>query len=399
VTRRSLPDLTNAQVKKLAKANFLGAFFIIFNALAWGNVYFYFGYYWLALFSFSYSSLAWRILVLNEKGQFTRSTMVLLVGLAMWLVVIALTVSGPGIGYGGAVHYNFLVLAIISHAISDVLGRAIKWCISLTLVSFYVFFHLPVVEFIPLFQLSTTQKISAEAATVVSGAITVLVMLWWLRKDFIFLEKTLSYSNENAVELLKQVYNEETVNEIVSDGRLVVKSFPCSAWLAFEITNYRWLLSKYSLTQLSFYLNPLFEKWEATIEGEGERILKHPYSFSVIFTGHEEQALQTQKAIRLAHLISEDLNLFSDMTVRVHVYSGALCALLLQEYQAIQTFWGDIVERESAVTTDTIRNSLVIDPLTYYSLTGIKDAPAFSFRPLPQRNLYFCSLPYVKNGQ
>ena len=398
MTRRGLPDLTNAQVKKLAKANMLGAFFIIVNALAWGCAYFYFGYYWLTLFSFSFTLLAWRILALNKKGQFTRGTLILLIGLALWLVVIALTVSGPGIGYGGAVHYNFLVLAIISHAISDVLGRATKWSITLTLIFLFWVFHLPIAEFTPLFQLSSMQKIIAEAVTIVSGVITVGVMFWWLRKDFIFLEKTLSYTNENAVELLKQVYNEDTVNEILNDGHLVVKSFPCSAWLAFEITNYRWLLSKYSMTQLSFYLNPLFEKWEASIEGQGERVLKHPYSFSVIFTGHEEQALQTQNAIRLARMISNDLPLFADMTVRVHVYSGALCALLLQEYQAIQSFWGDIVERESAVTADTISNSLVIDPLTYYSLANIEEAPAFSLRPLPHRNLYYCSLPYVKNS-
>ena len=361
-----VPDLTNVQVRKLAKANTVGSALIALNAFGWGITWVMVGYNELALLCFLYLFHAFLIYRANRRGNFLTGSVLMLSGLALWLLLLAFIVSGPGRGYGGAVHYYFITLAVGSHY----LLRSVTWwrCTSIALSLFaFLFFEAPLYAFRPLVELNYPLNRIAEVFTWFASLATTLFLVYWLRYDFTLLDRKLRYRHDATLTVMSDGNaHSNNLSTLLSPDR-TVKLFPRSAWLSIDVINMDELIRTYPEQILALRLNALLEAWDEVLNEEGvERCRKSLSIFSVISVGEHHQSEQTNRLLRLIVPVLSKTTTIPEVRLKMHIHSGALNVVYDTETMYMLDFWGEITRSEATHYYYVDSHLIGLDDATLY---------------------------------
>lgn len=372
-----LPDLTDIRIKRLAKANLYGVVILCLNAVGWGVAHTAMGFYPLAVVSFSYLLYAYLIYRLNSKGRYFWGIGLTLFGASAWITLVAFYISGPGWGYGGAVHANFLVLAFVSYYLLGGLSKTMQYSLTISMLLLFLFFQFSPIYFEPLIVLSSERKFVAGLVTWIFVAVMIVLFSYWISSELVNYEKLLSYSNRALPGLLKTRIPENILARISGYKDISVKIFAESTVILMDIKNLEALSKAHSMSELTQLLNHFFEELDDTLADFGlEKLTKKDYAYAAVAKFSVNSQEHADQAVRFAVKVNQIAARYPHLEVSFGICSGAFNAIIFSNIGVIQDIWGDAVTHASLLEKQAPQHAIKVSRTVYLAVKNKFDCKA-----------------------
>lgn len=339
-----IPDLSDSRIKQIAKLNIFGSIVIALNAVGWAFVWIIFDRLVLFFVCFAYLLYAYWIFKTNQKGRYYQAFGWMITGMVVWIALLGVVVSGPGLGYGGSVHGFFLTLAMAVFILLKPSSLFLRISITMSMVLLFLCFHLPVVNFTPMLPLPYEQHIMATKVTWISVVITTLGLYLWLFKTDVAYDRRIKFTDQRLQNLFTDFLPHRGNAQGQLKGNIVASAIPECSVLFVELANLGELRDSYNEEALLAMLNSLFGKFDDTVyDADLDKIKTFEFSYMVASGVSKFDELHAQKLVDLALDFITISNSFNDVHIRIGVHSGAATAGLIKDSAFVYTLWGESV--------------------------------------------------------
>lgn len=367
-----MPDLSHSHIRVLARLIDLGCFIIALNGIVWAAIWVNLDSIPMSLVSICFIFYSFVIFQISRKGMYNRAFIFMLLGVIFWLALVAIVASGPGLGYGGAVHGFFLTIAVCLYIVLEKYSTAIRLSASSAMLLLFLAFHIPFYDFTPLLIMPPEQHLLAGQITWVSVIVSTLLFALFSSKHSAY-DKRLSYSHGG----LNQTFMATNQNKHASyiedqqKERMIAQALPNCSILFIGVPNLADTIELHGDKFVCDKLNTLFGEFDNLVyEHELEKIdtVQNTYMVSVIANGNPKQ--DAEKLIRFAIECKKIAASFGKIDVRMGIHSGSATMGVVAKPKSVYSIWGENVDFAHNVQEAGKLNEITVSEKTIQYLSN-----------------------------
>jgi class 3 adenylate cyclase len=345
-----IPDLSNISVRQIAKLNIFAAIVIGLNAIGWGTFWIFQGSLAASFACFAYLPLAYWIHLETKAGRYYRGFSIVIVGLVFWLSLIAIVASGPGCEFGpdgeyrGSVHSFFLTIAVAVFLVLKGGNKLMRFSLTFSLVLFFLGFHIPIVNFVPLITMDPTQHFIAGVVTWTSATCTSIGLWVWLSKTPPIHERKIKFTNKQLHHLFSEVHLKDVSKSFKPEHGVIARAIPDCSVLFVEVANLAELNQDLEEPELLRILNRLYGEFDDAIYAlDLDKVKTYELTYMVASGVSQYDHMHANDLVSLGLSFVEIAKAYEGLHLRIGVHSGAATAGLTKESDFVYALWGESV--------------------------------------------------------